>query len=100
MKKICILIPVLEEEKYSKIYNKLNILKFKFDLLLLMTIQRIIHTKNIISKEKIKMLIFYLEIKGLVQLIKIIKWCYQRKYSTIITMDCDGTHDPKYIQIY
>ena len=26
-----------------------------------------------------------------------LKWGYKRKYETIITMDCDGTHHPKYI---
>ena len=26
-----------------------------------------------------------------------LKWAYKRKYETIITMDCDGTHHPKYI---
>jgi len=26
-----------------------------------------------------------------------LKWAYHKKYKTIITMDCDGTHHPKYI---
>ncbi len=26
-----------------------------------------------------------------------LKWGFKRKYKYIITMDCDGTHDPKYI---
>ena len=26
-----------------------------------------------------------------------IKWCYRKNYDLIITMDGDGTHDPKYI---
>ncbi len=26
-----------------------------------------------------------------------LKWCYRKKYETIITMDGDGTHNPKYI---
>ena len=25
-------------------------------------------------------------------------WSYKKKYKTIITMDADGTHDPKYLQ--
>ena len=25
-------------------------------------------------------------------------WCYKKNYKTIITMDADGTHDPKYIK--
>ena len=25
------------------------------------------------------------------------KWALEKKYKTIITMDCDGTHNPKYI---
>ena len=25
------------------------------------------------------------------------KWCYKKKYKIIISMDGDGTHDPKYI---
>ena len=27
-----------------------------------------------------------------------LKWAYKKKYETIITMDCDGTHHPKYIK--
>ena len=26
-----------------------------------------------------------------------LKWAYKKKYKIIITMDCDGTHHPKYI---
>ena len=26
-----------------------------------------------------------------------LKWAYKKKYTTVITMDCDGTHHPKYI---
>tara|TARA_B100001093_G_scaffold499199_1_gene548196 strand:+ start:1587 stop:2300 length:714 start_codon:yes stop_codon:yes gene_type:complete len=26
-----------------------------------------------------------------------LKWGYRKKYLTIITMDCDGTHDPSYL---
>ena len=26
-----------------------------------------------------------------------IRWCYKKKYTSIVTMDCDGTHNPKYI---
>ena len=26
-----------------------------------------------------------------------LKWGYKKKYSIIVTMDCDGTHDPYYI---
>ena len=26
-----------------------------------------------------------------------LKWGYLKKYKTIVTMDCDGTHHPKYI---
>ena len=25
-------------------------------------------------------------------------WCYKKNYKTIITMDADGTHDPKYLK--
>ena len=27
-----------------------------------------------------------------------IKYCYKKKYDLIITMDADGTHDPKYLK--
>ena len=27
-----------------------------------------------------------------------ISWAYHKKYKTIVTMDCDGTHDPIYIK--
>ena len=26
-----------------------------------------------------------------------LRWAYKKKYKIIITMDCDGTHHPKYI---
>ena len=26
-----------------------------------------------------------------------LRWAYKKKYKTVITMDCDGTHHPKYI---
>ena len=27
-----------------------------------------------------------------------IRYAYKKKYNTILTMDADGTHDPKYIK--
>jgi dolichol-phosphate mannosyltransferase len=29
-----------------------------------------------------------------------IRWAYERKYSQLVTMDCDFTHDPQYIQAF
>ena len=104
MNKICLILPVLKEEKnISKIYNKIKKVIKKIDILFvedkstdktryeILKIQK--KNKNIFClSRKIKKGIGSAHKDG-------IKWCYKKKYKTIITMDADGTHDPKYIPI-
>ena len=99
---ICILIPTLNEEKnISKIIKKIKKTNIKLDILFIDdnsndNSQNIINqfkknNKNIYSIFRNKKGIGSAHKDGL-------KWCYKKKYSTVITMDCDGTHDPKYFK--
>ena len=101
MKKI-ILIPVYNEKKnVTNIFKKIR--KYnKFDILFVNdnsadgTTQEIIRLKkrfkNIYHINRInKTGIGSAHKDGL-------QWCYKKKYDLIITMDGDGTHDPKYIK--
>lgn len=104
MRDICILIPVLNEEKnVTRIFNKLSKLNFKFDIVFIDDNSKD-KTKNIIlkliKKNKNIYYLFRKKKRGIGSAHKDgIKWCYKKKYSTIVSMDCDGTHDPKYIPI-
>lgn len=102
MAKICIIIPVLnEEDNIVLIYNKIKKIKLNFDILFIDDNSRDLTRQKILNLKKIKRNIFYLfrnKKKGIGSAHKAgISWCYKKKYKSIITMDCDGTHDPKYI---
>ena len=103
MEKIIIIVPTLNEEKNIKIlFNKLTATKIKFDLLF------IDDNSTDGSQEEIKKLIknnqninyiFRSNRMGIGSAHKdgfILS--YKKNYKTIITMDADGTHDPKYLQ--
>ena len=99
---ICIIIPVLNEEKnikliLKKIFNKIKTI----DILFIDDNSKDNSRKEIKKNCKKYKNIFYIfrdNVKGIGSAHKEgIKWCYKKKYETIITMDCDGTHDPKYI---
>ena len=102
MKKICVLIPTLNEEKnIIDIIKNIKKTKIKLDILFIDdnstdNTQLIINklkksSKNIYSIYRNKRGVGSAHKEGL-------KWCYKNKYSKIITMDCDGTHDPKYFK--
>ena len=101
---LLIIIPVLNEEKnIQPIYNKINKLKnIKKDILFIddnstdKTQSKIL---NLIKKNKKIFLLKRAYKMGIGSAHKDgIIWGYKKKYSLIITMDCDGTHDPVYIK--
>jgi dolichol-phosphate mannosyltransferase len=101
MKKI-VFIPTFNERKnISILIKKILNLKLNFDILIiddnssdgtrnaidkLKKINKKIHT--IYRKQKLGIGSAHKEA---------FKWCYKKKYKVIISMDGDGTHDPKYI---
>ena len=103
MRNIIIIVPTLNERRNIKIlFDKLTTTKIKFDLLFIddnsidgsrKEIKKLIKKNrniNCIFRPK-KMGIGSAHKDGLI-------WSYKKNYKTIITMDADGTHDPKYIK--
>ena len=103
MENIIIIVPTFNEKKNIKsLFNKLTATKIRFDLLFI--------DDNSIdgSQEEIKELIkenqninciFRPSRMGVGSAHKDgFIWSYKKKYKIIITMDADGTHDPKYLQ--
>ena len=103
MENIIIIVPTFNEKKNIKsLFNKLTATKIRFDLLFI--------DDNSIdgSQEEIKKLIkenqninciFRPNRMGIGSAHKDgFIWSYKKNYKTIITMDADGTHDPKYLQ--
>ena len=102
MKKICVLIPTLNEENnIVKIVKDIRKTKIKLDILFVDdnstdNTQKII---NRLKKNSKNIHTLFRKKKGIGSAHKDgLKWCYKKKYSKIITMDCDGTHDPKYFK--
>ena len=101
--KACVIIPTLNEEKnIYKIFNKIKSTKIKLDILFIDdnskdASQNII--KDLEKKFKYVKYIFRNSKTGIGSAHKEgIKYCYKKKYDLIITMDADGTHDPKYFK--
>lgn len=102
MTKICLIIPVLNEENnISKIYYQIKKLPIKIKILFIDDNSSDNTKYEIFKLKKKNKNIFYMlrkNKKGIGSAHKDgIEWCYLKKFSTIITMDCDGTHNPKYI---
>tara|TARA_B100000989_G_scaffold136173_1_gene101186 strand:+ start:174 stop:869 length:696 start_codon:yes stop_codon:yes gene_type:complete len=101
--KTCVIIPTLNEEKnINKIFNKIKKTKLKTDILFVDdnsndNSQSII--KSLKKKYKFVKFIFRKNKFGIGSAHKDgFKYVYKKKYDLIITMDCDGTHDPKYFK--
>ena len=103
MNNIIIVIPTLnEKENINILFNQLTATNIVFDLLF------IDDNSNDGSQEVIKDLvknnqnincIFRPKRMGIGSAHKDgLIWSYKRNYKTIITMDADGTHDPKYLK--
>ena len=103
MNDIIVVAPTLnEKENIEILFNKLNATNIKFDLLfiddnssdgsreVIKTLLKENQNINYIFRPK-RMGIGSAHKDGLI-------WCYKKNYKIIITMDTDGTHDPKYIK--
>ena len=100
-KRVLIIIPVLNEVKNIKpIVNKLK-KNNKFDILFIDDNSKDGTVQNILREKKKHKGIFLIRRPkklGIGSAHKDgLKWGYKKKYSIIVTMDCDGTHDPYYI---
>lgn len=101
--KSCVIIPTLNEENnILKLYNKILKTKTNLDILFIddnsSDNTRLIIKKLSKKNKKIKF-IFRNNKKGIGSAHKdSIKYAYKKKYDLIITMDADGTHDPKYFK--
>lgn len=102
MKK-CLIIPTLNERNnVSKIVYKINKTNLKLNILFIDD-GSIDGTQTEIKllKKKFKNIsyIFRKNKSGIGSAHKDgIKYCYKKNYDLIITMDCDGTYDPKYLK--
>tara|TARA_B100001063_G_C16722394_1_gene534371 strand:+ start:218 stop:925 length:708 start_codon:yes stop_codon:yes gene_type:complete len=102
--KILIIIPVLNEEKnINPIWSKIQNLRFiKKDILFIDDNSKDdtqIKISNLQKKNKNIFLLRRSSKKGIGSAHKEgIIWGYKKKYSIIVTMDCDGTHDPIHIK--
>ena len=103
MNNIIIVIPTLNEKENIKIlFNKLTAINLVFDLLFIDDnssdgSQEII--KELKKKNQNINYIFRPKKMGIGSAHKeALVWCYKKNYKTIITMDADGTHDPKYLK--
>ena len=101
--KICVVIPTLNEERnISNILKKIRQTKIKLDILF------VDDNSNDKTQDLIK--IFKKKYKNISYIFRenkvgigsahkdAIKYVYKKKYDLIITMDADGTHDPKYFK--
>ena len=103
MNDIVIIVLILNEKDNIEIlFNKLNATNIEFDLLFIDDnssdgSQEII--KNILKKNKNINCIFRPKKIGIGSAHKDgLIWSYRKNYKIIITMDADGTHDPKYLK--
>ena len=91
--KLLIIIPVLNEEKnINRIWSKIQKLKdIKKDTRLKILKLKKTNKNIFLYKRDTKTGIGSAHKAGII-------WGYKKKYSTIVTMDCDGTHDPVHIR--
>jgi dolichol-phosphate mannosyltransferase len=102
MNDVIIIVPTLNEKENIKIlFNKLTETNIGFDLLFIDDnsydgSQAII--KDLVKKNQNINYIFRAKKMGIGSAHKDgLTWSYNKKYKTVITMDSDGTHDPKYL---
>ena len=102
MKK-CLIIPTLNEEKnIIKLFKKIQKTNIKLDILFVDDNSSDLTQSYILSLSKKHAFIKYIFRKNKIGIGSAhkdgIKYCYKKKYDLIITMDADGTHDPKYLK--
>ena len=101
--KTCLIIPTLNEEtNIIKLFNKIKKTKIKLDILFVDDNSSDNTQELIINLKKKYKYINYLFRKKKIGIGSAhkdaIKLCYKKRYDLIITMDADGTHDPKYLK--
>jgi len=103
MNDIIIIVPILNEKENIKIlFNKLSITNLRFDLLFIDDnssdgSRELI--KDLVKKNQNIYYVFRRKKMGIGSAHKEgLIWSYKKNYKIIITMDADGTHDPKYIK--
>ena len=103
MNNIIIIVPVLNEKRNIEIlFKKLNTINIGFDLLFIDDnssdgSREII--KNLVKNNQNINYIFRPKKMGVGSAHKDgFIWAYKKNYKIIITMDADGTHDPKYLK--
>jgi len=104
MNNIIIVIPTLnEKENINILFNQLTATNIVFDLLFIDDnsddgSQEVI--KDLVKNNQNINCIFRPKRMGIGSAHKDgLIWSYKRNYKTIITMDADGTHDPKYLKL-
>ena len=103
--KTLIIVPTLNEQKNIPVlYKKLSKTNINFDLLFVDDhsidgSQEII--KKLAKKNKKVKYIFRPKKMGVGSAHKdAFKWAYKKKYQVLISIDADGTHDPKFIKLF
>ena len=101
--KICVIIPTLNEEKnIEKIFLKIKKTKIKLDVLFVDDNSSDKSQKIIIELSKKFRNVNYIFRKNKIGIGSAhkdaIKKIYRQKYDLLITMEADGTHDPKYFK--
>jgi dolichol-phosphate mannosyltransferase len=103
MNNIIIIVPIFNEKKNIEVlFKKLNTINIGFDLLFIEDnssdgSREII--KNLVKNNQNINCIFRPKKMGVGSAHKDgFIWAYKKNYKIIITMDADGTHDPKYIK--
>lgn len=101
--RVCVIVPTLNEKNnVSKLVYKIRKTKIRLDILFIDD-DSIDGTQSEIKllKKRFKNIkyIFRKKKSGIGSAHKDgIKFCYKNNYDLIVTMDCDGTHDPRYFK--
>ena len=102
--KILIIVPTLNEKRNIEFfYKKIKKERIKYNILFIDDnskdgSQELI--KKIAKKDKKISYIFRAKKMGIGSAHKAgLRWCYKKRYHIVITIDVDGTHDPKYIKL-
>ena len=102
--RILTIVPTLNEKRnIESFYKKIKKERIKYNILFIDDnsqdgSQELI--KKIAKKDKRISYIFRAKKMGIGSAHKVgLRWCYKKKYQIVVTIDVDGTHDPKYIKL-
>ena len=105
MNNTIIIIPIInEKENIEILFNKLTETNIEFDLLFIDDNSNDGSQELIINLAKENKNIYYIfrpKKMGIGSAHKdAFKWAYKKKYQLLISIDADGTHDPKYLKLF